>query len=65
MSSVSASHLLPVSHCHSVVLQSNQKVNARWTTDEQLLAVQGECRRRRVQVCLTGQLHLQERRCSE
>lgn len=25
-----------------VILQSNQKVNARWTTDEQLLAVQGE-----------------------
>lgn len=25
-----------------VLLQCNQKVNARWTTDEQLLAVQGE-----------------------
>lgn len=25
-----------------LLLQSNQKVNARWTTDEQLLAVQGE-----------------------
>lgn len=25
-----------------LILQSNQKVNARWTTDEQLLAVQGE-----------------------
>lgn len=55
-------YLSVTSHCHSVVLQCNQKVNARWTTDEQLLAVQGECRHRRVQVCLTSQTHDRELR---
>ena len=39
----SHSHFLPVrSFISPFVFQSNQKVNARWTTDEQLLAVQGE-----------------------